>query len=143
MREQLTDSRDRVMTSYITDGTTRSKQTSVFESLACIAKKRNSSAVRQAGDGLSTSRPSESKGPIAAGGPDRTQASQQHFWLRSPKRSTIRGATRDAGPRVALRSIRATEQEVVMPRESGASSTPRLLDWGQPSLEYWITRFRE
>jgi hypothetical protein len=29
-----------------------------------------------------------------------------------------------------------------MPRESGASSTPQLLDFVTLTLEYWITRFR-
>jgi hypothetical protein len=29
---------------------------------------------------------------------------------------------------------------VVMPREGGASSTPRLLDFASLSLEYWIAR---
>jgi hypothetical protein len=35
-----------------------------------------------------------------------------------------------------------TAYAAVMPRESGASSTPQLLDSIASALEYWITRFR-
>jgi hypothetical protein len=35
-----------------------------------------------------------------------------------------------------------TAYTAVMPRESGASSTPQLFDSIKRALEYWITRFR-
>ena len=36
--------------------------------------------------------------------------------------------------------LRATQHSAVIPRESGGSSTPRLLGRSQAPLEYWITR---
>jgi len=36
----------------------------------------------------------------------------------------------------------ASPNSAVIPRESGVSSTPRLLRIAAPSLEYWIARSR-
>src|SRR5262245_40817057 len=54
------------------------------------------------------------------------------FWSRAQRKSK-------ASESWDLANL-ACDAPAVMPRESGASSTPRLLDQSQAPLEYWIAR---
>ncbi len=66
-------------------------------------------------------------------------------WLNDlPRPGAPRGppASRRGHQGVARRGDGAATPMIVIPRESGGSSTPRPLDPKQISLEYWIIRFR-